>query len=61
MTYENIRKIATGLAHGYLTGSFNGLKSLQKIKIIATDLSKLQLLEAGLKAIPQINFTANLD
>ena len=30
-------------------------------KMIAVDLSKQQVLDADLRAIPQINFTANLD
>ena len=46
VTYENIRKIATGQGDDYTTG---------------VDLSKQQALDADPRAIQQINFTANLD
>ena len=61
VTYDNIRKIATGqgdyttsclLDYPYFTDTY---------KIIAVDLSKQQALDADLRAIQQINFTANLD
>ena len=50
-TYENIRKIATDKRDDYTTVCY----------IIAIDLSKQQVLDADLRAIQQINFTANLD
>ena len=52
--YENIRKIATGglLDYAYFKNYY---------KMIATDLSKQQAVDADPKAIQQINFTANLD
>ena len=34
---------------------------LENYKLIAIDLSKQQALDADPRAIPQINFTANLD
>ena len=62
VTYENIRKIATGQRGDYTTGSL--LRYIYfKIycKMITVDLSKQQALDAGPKAIQEINFTANLD
>ena len=62
-TYEkNIRKISTGQGDDYTTGClldhsyFN-----ENYKMIVIDLSKQQALDADLRAIQQINFTANLD
>ena len=59
VTYENIRKIATGqgddcclLDYPYFADTY---------KMIAVDLSKQQALDADPRAIQQINFTANLD
>ena len=46
-TYENIRKIATGQEDDY--------------KMIATDLSKQQVLDADPRATQLINFTVNVD
>ena len=51
-TYENIRKIATGLDYSYFADTY---------KMIAVDLSKQQALDADPRTIQQINFTANLD
>ena len=56
VTYENIRKIATGQGDDYTTGCL-----LDTYKMIAVDLSKQQALVADPRAIQQINFTANLD
>ena len=53
--YENIRKISTGKRDDYTTGC---LLDYSYFKI---DLSKQQPLDADLRAIQQINFTANLD
>ena len=61
-TYENIRKISTGQGDDYTTGClldhsyFN-----ENYKMIVIDLSKQQALDADLRAIQQINFTANLE
>ena len=61
MTYDNIRKIATGQGDDYTTGcllDYNYFKNFYKK--IAIGLSKQQTLDADLKAIQQINFTGNL-
>ena len=58
ITYDNIRKIATGQGDDYTTGC---LLDYNYYKMMATDLSKQQALDADLKAIQQINFTTNLD
>ena len=61
-TYENIRKIATGKGDDYTTGCLlNYPYFKENFKIIAIDLSKQQSLDADLRAIEQINFTANLN
>ena len=62
ITYENIRKIATGQGDNYTTGcllEYNYFKIYYRM--IAIDLNKLQALDPDPKAIQQINFTANLD
>ena len=62
ITYENIRKIATGQGDDYTTGCLLDYTYFKKYyKMIAIDLSKQQALDADPKAIQQINFTANLD
>ena len=62
MTYENIRKVATGQGDHYTTGCLSDYTCFKKYyKMIAIDLSKQQALDADPKAIQQINFTANLD
>ena len=62
ITNENIRIIATGRGDDYTTGCLLDYAYFRDIyKIIATDLSKQQALDADLKAIQQINFTANLE
>ena len=61
-TYENIRKIATGRGDDYTTGCLLDYSYFKEnYKMIATDLSKQQVLDADPRAIQQINFTANLD
>ena len=61
-TYENIRKIATGQGDDYATGCLLDYSYLKDhYKLIATELSKQQVLDADPRAIQQINFTANLD
>ena len=62
VTYENIRKIATGRGDDYTTGCLLDYPCfMDTYKMIAVDLSKQQASDADPKAIQQINFTANLD
>ena len=62
VTYGNIKKIATGEGDDYTTGCLLDYSYfMDTYKMIAVDLSKQQVLDAGPRAIPQINFTANLD
>ena len=62
VTYENIRKIATGQGDDYTTGCLLGYIYFKNYyKMIAVDLSEWQALDADPKAIQQINFSANLD
>ena len=58
-TYEHIRKIATG-QDDYTTGLLDYSYFKDHYKMIAIDLSKLQVLDADPRASQQINFTANL-
>ena len=62
VTYDNIRKIATGYGDDYTTGCLLDYPYFtDTCKMIAVDLSKQQALDADPRAIQQINFTANLD
>ena len=62
VTYENIRKIATGQGDDCTTGCLLDYPYfMDTYKMIAVDLSKPQALDADPRAIQQINFTANLD
>ena len=62
VTYDNIRKIATGQVDDYTTGCLLDYPYfVNTYKIIAVDLSRQQALDADPRAIQQINFTANLD
>ena len=62
VTYDNIRKIATGQGDDYTTGCLLDYQYFKDTyKMIAVDLSKQQALDADPRAIQQINFTANLD
>ena len=62
VTYESIRKIATGQGDDYTTGCLLDYPYFKdSYKIIAIDLSKQQTLDSDPGAIEQINFTANLD
>ena len=62
VTYENIRKIATGQEDDYTTGCLLDYPYfVDTYKMIGVDLNKQQALDADPKAIQQINFTANLD
>ena len=61
VTYENIRKVATGQEDDCTTGCLLDYTYFKKYyKMIAVDLSKQQALNADPKAIQQFNFTANL-
>ena len=52
VTYENIRKVATGQRDDYTTGCLLGYNYFKKCyKMIAVDLSKQQALDADPKAI----------
>ena len=62
VTYENIRKIATGQGDDYTTGCLLDYSYFaDTYKMIAVDLSQQQALDADPRAIQEINFTANLD
>ena len=62
VTYENIRKIATGQGDDYTNGCLLDYPYfMDTYKMIAVDLSKQQALDADPRAIQRINFTANLD
>ena len=62
VTYENIRKIATGRGDDYTNGCLLDYPYFRdSYKMIAIDLSKQQALDADPRAIRQINFTANLN
>ena len=61
VTYENIRKIATGQGGDYTTGCLLDYSYFaDTYKMIAVDLNKQQALNADPRAIQPINFTANL-
>ena len=62
VTYDNIRKIATGQGDDCTTGCLLDYPYFANTyKRIAVDLSKQQALDADARAIQQTNFTANLD
>ena len=62
VTYENIRKIATGQGDDYTTGCLLDYSYfMDTYKIIEVDLSKQQVLDADPRAIQEINFTPFLD
>ena len=62
VTYENIRKIATGQGDDYTTGCLLDYSYfMDTYEIIAVDSSKQEVLDSDLRAIQQINLTANLD
>ena len=61
-TYDNIRKIATGLGDHYATGcllDYNYFK--EHYRLISIDLSKQQKLDVDPKAIQQIYFTGSIE
>ena len=62
VTYENIRKVATGKGDDYTAGCLLDYPYFRdSYKMIAVDLSRQQALDAYPRAIQHINFTANLD
>ena len=62
VTYESIRKIATGQGDDYKTGCLLYYPYFKDShKMVAIDLSKQQVLDSDPRAIQQINFSANLD
>ena len=62
VTYESIRRIATGRGDDYTAGCLSDYPYFKgSYKMIAIDLSKQQALDADPRAIQQINFTANLN
>ena len=62
VTFDNIRKIATGQGDDCTTGCLLDYPYFANTyKMSAVDLSKQQALDADLRAIQQINFTTNLD
>ena len=62
ITYDKIRKIATGQGDDYTDGCLLDYHYFKKYyKMLAIDLSKQQALDVELKAIKQINFTGNLN
>ena len=62
ITYNNIRKIATGYGDDNTTGCLLDYPYfIETYKMIAVDLSKQKALDFDPKTIQQINFTANFD
>ena len=62
VTYENIRKFATGQENDYTTGCLLDYPYFKDgYKMIAVDFSKQQALVADPRTYQQINFSANLD
>ena len=62
VTYENIRKIATGQGDDYTTGCLLEYPYFKDTyKMIAVDQIKRQILDSDPRAVEQINFAANLD
>ena len=62
VTYENIRKIATGHGDDYTNSCLLDYPYINDTyKMIAVDLSKQQALDADPRTFQQINFTANLN
>ena len=62
ITFENIKKIATGRGNDNTTGCLLDYPYFKdSCKMIAIDLRKQQALDASVRAIQQINFTTNLD
>ena len=61
-TYDNVWKIAIGQGDNYTTGCLRDCPYFEKCyKLTAIDLSQQKVLDVDPKAIPQINFTGNLN
>ena len=61
ITYDSIRKIATGQRDDYATGYLLDYNYYNKYyQMIAIDFSKQQALDANPKAIQHIDFVGNL-
>ena len=62
VTYDNIKKIATGQGDDYTTGCLLDYPYFKdNYKMIAVDLNKQQAVDADPRENQQINFTVNLD
>ena len=62
ITYENIKKVATGQGDDYTTGCLLDYPYFKdSYKMITVNLSKQKALDADPRAIQQINFAVNLD
>ena len=62
VTYENIRKIATGQGDVNTTGCLLDYPHFRdSYKVVAIDLRRQKSLDSDPRAIEQINFTVNLD
>ena len=62
ITYDNIRKIATGQGNSYITGCLLDYNFFKKDhKMIAIDSSKQQALDADPKALQQVRFIGRLE
>ena len=62
VTYENIRKIATGQGDDDTTGCLlDYIYFKNRFKLIAVDLSEQQAVGVDPKTIQQIKFTVNLE
>ena len=62
ITYDNIRKIATGQGNSYITGCLLDYNFFKKEhKMIAIDSSKQQALDADPKALQQVRFIGRLE
>ena len=60
--YDEVRKISTGKGDDYTTGCLLDFAYFEKnYKLIAADLSKQKVLDAGSRAIQQIIFTGHTD
>ena len=62
ITYEKIKKFATGQENGYTTPCLTDYSYFKEnYNMIAIELSKQQALDADPKAMKQIKFTENID
>ena len=62
ITYDNIRKIATGQGDDYITGCWLDNNYFENYsRVIEIDISKEQPLGVDPKAVQQINFNGNLE